>query len=585
MIDFTTQLKPFFQVLVFKVNAQFDQTVFLAAFRNAIDLKNNATNKHYFEIQNENRDPDSVILHLIHKSFPTWYINPNDILKAKAPGEHEDLENDLVIFYKTDDYLFIYSSCAQVETLLLEAIQTLKEKNNWVFKKLSHETINHILKQLDMEYRTLGMANVFNAGGSAPESKTYSGRNTSYSLTPSFDSGYGFSYCLGSIFEKGGKRKPFGCSVAKSKVWKTWVNDANDFIVQCDQILKWMKNPATAKKTNLDILVLPVSKSKIQKASPIEFYLDYFVHDKGMVQLSSRSIETFDWSCYLSPGKKNLITFELKDWGKEEKIEAKFSYDATKELYSFEWANPTETIKIKFIDDEKERTTSRDVIQYLTAQQGFTIIYSNGYAYRNGECYQDNRLTEMFNSCCLDISWSDVDIRKEDKPAKAKGKKFNIIEKITAHLSGTKYIVCINDNGANEIADCVYITDDKIVLIHAKFSKSHTVGLRVDDMQVVASQAIKNIRYFASQAYTTDVFDRLFKKCPPGAFKDGDHFQESIIEKLQDNRIKRECWVVQPGISSSRLNKQKNNKLHPLLNFVYSIFKMNQIDFKLYCSS
>ncbi|MCD8499665.1 MAG: hypothetical protein LRY43_00625 [Gammaproteobacteria bacterium] len=54
-----------------------------------------------------------------------------------------------------------------------------------------------ILNYEKPQLNTLGIDNVFNAGGRAAESKAYHSKNAKDCLTPSFDSGYGFSYCLG----------------------------------------------------------------------------------------------------------------------------------------------------------------------------------------------------------------------------------------------------------------------------------------------------------------------------------------------------------------------------------------------------
>jgi hypothetical protein len=146
-------------------------------------------------------------------------------------------------------------------------------------------------------------------------------------------------------------------------------------------------------------------------------------------------------------------------------------------------------------------------------------------------------------------------------------------------------ITYINDNGAYEIGDCLFISDDRIILIHAKYSSDRIPGLRIEDIQVVASQAIKNIRFFNHQSYTDHVLERLFKNCSnPSSFKDFGEFKAVVLNKLQDYRVRRECWIVQPGLSQNSIKKDVNNKIHCLLNFVESIFAINQIEFKLICN-
>lgn len=55
------------------------------------------------------------------------------------------------------------------------------------------------------------------------------------SITPSFDAGYSFKYCLGAIVENG-RKSPFGCSTKKAKVWITWVRTLDEFKDECEKI-------------------------------------------------------------------------------------------------------------------------------------------------------------------------------------------------------------------------------------------------------------------------------------------------------------------------------------------------------------
>ena len=104
-------------------------------------------------------------------------------------------------------------------------------------------------------------------------------------------------------------------------------------------------------------------------------------------------------------------------------------------------------------------------------------------------------------------------------------------------------------------------------------------------MQVVASQATKNINFAVPEPYNEKQITRLFNNSYYNPAKlDFPDFKKYFIHLLENLNIKKEVWIVQPGISKSKLESNPKNKIHTLLSFTEVGLNSAQIDFKLICS-
>lgn len=292
-----------------------------------------------------------------------------------------------------------------------------------------------------------------------------------------------------------------------------------------------------------------------------------------------------DWSCYLDDTQKDTICFIAKNSSSSVDFKLSFSFNTVTQIFDFSYLGGTTAFIQVLKDNEKnERRTKIDLVEYLNKQNNFTIIFSKGLAYRNGAFWEDNRLKRQFLKSELE-NWSTVDITKEDKETKIKGKTNILTFLENKYLTDPDTEILINDNGANEVADLIWITSKSIVLIHAKYSSKMKVGLRVDDLQVVTSQAIKNLKHFIIESYSSDMLERLYQNDKKKKCKNLDEFTQKYLGAIRDYDIRNATWIVQPGISKSTLEKptNSNNKIHSLLNFVDSICISNAIEFKFIC--
>lgn len=589
-LNFDTNVEPFFQALVTKTEDELTTHKFYAKFIEVLKVKNNHSNTHLIEFVQPTSKKEIVEDHFLaaclkHRQVPTWYQSEEKIdLTDSTKNVVLNVEYDLLVFYRKDQYIFLHTNCSQIFSLLEKTLEELFVDDGIKSKRLNGLQLNTILNQFDIEYRSLGIQNHFGCGGTAPDAKTYYSKDASNSLTPSFDAGYGFNYCISSMKFNDGTRKPFGCSKNKSKIWTSWVADLDEFCEQCDSIVKWLGAP---QKDNpkLDVLVQSVSIEALEHLTPIEFFLDYYILQKGLVFLSGEPGLTLDWTCKYDYENKD-VTFDLINDDVITSAKLGVVFNKGKGCFDFNYTDDSKLmIAFAELETNTENLRKIDLVDFLNKQHNFTILFDEPYAYRDEECWEDNRLKKEFTNISGEIDWSEVDIKKESR--KSATGKLNILDKIEEHFSSQPDVIFqCKDDGANEIADYMVLYENKIILIHSKYASSPEPNLSIGDIQVVASQTVKNARFFLSSGYSNKILERLYEKAVKKAyFKDVESFRKKLFQILQDKDSIKQCWIVQPGISIEELKKDKANKMHIILNFINSIMRVNNIQFTLIANS
>lgn len=563
-------LSPYFQVVVFK-KENYDRKIFKTLLENRIlkSQKNNKTS----ELKWENNATQTYAAWIETKEFPSW-LSTNEKIDTtdKIP---KNIENSLILINDTNTYIYVHASDKKSEDII----------NNIFFLDLMQSKVDikifyRALAELDIKIKSLGINNTFGAGGTAAEAKSYFGKDAKLSLTPSFDSGYSFSYCLGSNTDISGKVSSFGCSTKKRKFWGSWTDGAADFSQQCRDIDKILN--AKNNGDFIPFLVHPFEVKHPKKLKILGFYLDY-VATKGIVIPIINKIEIHDWQCQVDPSGKITI-------GNENNFVELQVTKIDNNSIELKYINASKNALIAISNDDKKLTRKKktDLIEYLLNEENFTILFEEGIAFRERSFWKDNRLnTPFLQNIYTDIDWSDVDIRREDSPS-SDPKKISIADKteqyLKSNISKLNIVAIIKDGGANEAADHMIICKDQIILVHEKFSASNTPGLRIDDLQVVSSQLIKNIRYLFPTAHTPQL-DRFFKRAKylDPSIQNPKELGQAILNALTNINVQNECWIVQPGISKKKLVNQLGNKFHVLLSHLNSICGSNNTVFKLYC--
>jgi len=219
------------------------------------------------------------------------------------------------------------------------------------------------------------------------------------------------------------------------------------------------------------------------------------------------------------------------------------------------------------------------LLDYLNENTNFTLLFENGYGFRDGLYWEDNRLKLAFTKSATPIDWRGIDIQRESK---TRGRRNTIADAIERYFRRTPIGIC--DDRANEAADFVIVDKQRFILIHSKFSSEPRKGLRAEDLQVVCSQALKNMRFFvpdAVEARLESWYGRVFTRNRLTL----ERFKDKIRAQLNNPSVQKECWIVQPGISKARLDAHPRNKMHILLNHLDSVCRSQNVSFNLVCST
>jgi hypothetical protein len=313
---------------------------------------------------------------------------------------------------------------------------------------------------------------------------------------------------------------------------------------------------------------------------PIAIYADYSIHRKGTVWIEDDEGEfSAAWECYLSPSGAARFDI-LRDDG----ANARFELEIKQETAKIELAYPKggQSRKAKLCDDsgELERRRSRDLVQLLNSEEAFTVVLTRGISYRFGGYWKNDGLDQPFTKLQTDIDWKGIDIKKESLD---NSRKDTIGDAILRYLKTKKWAeVVICDDGSNEVADYLVVGDGRIALVHAKYSADSKAGLRVGDLQEVLAQCLKNLQFFQWVALEPHL-DRLVDRTRP-EFTTRKKTTDFLRETYENQRAKRECWIVQPGISADKLSKRRQNKIHSLLNYAESACLPGNVEFRFFCS-
>lgn len=565
-------ISPFFQILVFSKEGYSRRKFSESLYRRVEDLKKD---KKYAMIKWHSSTEKVYALWVSFREYPSWFdtgrkIDPNVVFHL------ENVENVLLLIDDSNEHVFVHASDSKLE----EIVKSVFYKD-WSQPKVDIKKIFRALTETELLIKSLGINNTFGAGGTAAEAKSYFSKNAKLSLTPSFDAGYSFSYCVGSQVDGDGNVRVFGCSVKRRKFWGGWTDGIRSFSMQCSNIEAALS--AQNDGAFIDFLVSPVEVQNPGSLVILGFYLDYVISNKGVVLLEINNTILTEWSCsvlgegVIRVGNERLfVDFRV---GEISNSHISFGYVSLQNKASIIIAN---------YDSDLRRKKRFDFVEYLSSEECYTILFEEAYAYREHSFWKDNRLSTPFGNATAEIEWDQVDIRKEaSQPDDAT--KICIAERTELYLyeriADFEIVAIIKDDGANEAADHLVVCKDRLILIHEKFSMRSRKGLRIDDLQVVASQLIKNIRYLFPSAHA-ERSQRFFNNA---IYLDSDcNSPESLVgfitAALSNIQVQNECWIVQPGISKASLDRRPGNKIHVLLSHLSSICSSNNTKFKLFCN-
>lgn len=570
----TESVKPFFQVLVYSIDDGFNLKALAKKIVTYINSKNSRSNSKFKKQEALQDNDDLRVEYYQHIQHPSWFrIEVGKALEADLKNR----EYDLLILFTVNSYLFVHSSCKTLSARVSDSIKL--EKTNHP-KLVDAVRIKRVLNNLDLKLNAISIDNVYGSGGIAPDGKAYYSPDVINNLTVGSDSGYAMNHFQAR--DLGDKSKPVGVSASKRKVWKGFVENIETFKEECKTLAKILEQEPTGEK--LAVLVNEIQPFVFKSDDIVAFNISgYF--DEKIIRLEYKNQDYGDWSADLVPDEDNKIRISLLfPLSKEITVDYEFAYDGAKNIFTF-GAVDEEEVSVTFVNDAgDEIATKIELSTFLNRGNGYTFLFTKGRAFRNGDFTEDNRFKTPFTKCddTFIKTWNDVLITREVKEDGLPAGKITILSKIeqVVDLLKPKYI--IRDDGAGEIADHLICFNDALILSHAKASGDVDTALRVSDVQVVCSQAIKNLRYFALTSYSESTLVRIHGKI--GTAETYDDFVRSFGSIFQGWRFRKECWIVQPGISKARLDADPDNKVHSLLHYVDGMCAINGVEFKLICS-
>lgn len=342
-------LEPFFQVLVFRKDKYTRKKLRTDIFKKISELN---SKKKSAEIDWLSSTKKVLAIRVRFREFPSWLETTTSISTAKT-SLLENIENAIILIDDSQTHVYVHSSNRKLEDIVKTIIY-----EDWDQDKLDIKKIYSALAEIDLSIKMLGINNTFGAGGTAAEAKSYSGKDPRLSLTPSFDSGYSFSYCLGAQIDAAGNKQAFGCSSKRRKFWGGWTEGFNDFSERCKNIEAALTSVNNGDFINT--LVRPTSVKSPNKLKILSFYLDYVIPNKGVVILEINKVKITDWYCSILSNTR----FTIGDGINSISIDIT---SITNDAITFSYTRAGEKASIIVAEDGSELSKRRriDLIEFL----------------------------------------------------------------------------------------------------------------------------------------------------------------------------------------------------------------------------
>ena len=575
-------IAPFFSAVIYKIKDEIIIDKILRLAKIECNNENADSTRHYFYFNEEYTEGKLGVFNICQKSIPTWLTSRRVSRSINEFFSWENYKTHLAVLYISKSHLFLSCKNEKIMSMFQRAINKIDSSIISIVLKSEFQRTQAFHGE---EAKIIGLKNAFGTGnsGKIPESKAYTGKDCKRSLNSTTDHVFKLSH-IGSTDKENGYS---GASMKKRKVWGGWTDCIEMFMEVCDNYSDTLNDSEIEESASLKCLAQPSDFDIIKNKKPIAFSLEAVQRKKGVLCLKNNDQVYNAWNASLTQYEKDVIEFEM--WvnkGIVEKCKIKFKFSDSGEIH-FDYAedNLIEPYVV-FVNEKSTEPRGRDLIRYLNSTDSFIFLFSGGVAYSKDGCYRMEKLVNCFyDKSSVEINWNEVDITKEEALASFPYKS-NILERIEEYSSSLPNLIFgINDNGANEVADIILLMRNKVVFIHAKASKTQVPGLRVNDLQVVSSQAVKNINFAVPEPYQEKQIERLFQKTFFNSSKlDYPDFKKLFINSLEDMNVKKEVWIVQPGIKKEKLEANSSNKIHTLLSFAEVALNSAQIDFKLICS-
>lgn len=527
---------------------------------------------------------DGKVLLLVTRrtTVPRWTDDPR----------FETIEYGLLIIqFDKRGFLFI-SSTEQSESLYVELVNKIDSSAN----PLTSQELNKVLQGLRApEFFNIGIRSRV-ANTRSESYRILTGANAQRALKASD----GRIYHQGHVFGRGetnGGRVTIGYS-SNSKVWSNSVNGPG---VRLIALSEWFTSLAD-KFTSSNKSTTGSELDQIPLLQPITKFLEDPLVVADWPESAYRKNLELEYSVNDTTYTKNVLEFNLEIISrKNNKAELKLYDEETRYNFDFLYTPLGTSLYSSVSAHEpqiRKQNSTESLLDYLTSNP-LRLHSLNQSVYIGREMIEANTGFVPFSTDrIMHLDWQDVDIRCEVEIDSAASTSNGL--SVQTYLSqwlqnnSSKPIesLLFCDHGTGEIADFVHIKAEEDCLIfslyHVKAKKSNTPkpGVDLSDIYELIGQSIK-CTYWLDRRL---IIDRMLRRGNDG---NRDRYIVGNEGMLQDfrksdttfTRTQFNVYIVQPGISKQKIEKQTGSRLLETLAAANDyLIQASCMEFGLICS-
>jgi len=379
---------------------------------------------------------------------------------------------------------------------------------------------------------------------------------------------------FGVGYNEEGMKTSIGASF-KGKIWSYRKNNLKIFTDWCSLIGSKLLDEDIDPFEVLRGTLIP--EIIIKRPRKVPFYIDwpefFYNHNETKYVFSY-------------PGFKDQYTYDLEieilNRADDGALSFKIFNDQIRVDYELILANDKEGFKFKCLS-EKEFTIkygntsvkSTDFFYDLSP----VIWFVDGSSLEGNEYVSLKKETVPYPIKNIETwNWEGVDIRKESQ--KLEKRRDSIQRKVIENMMEEDYDVIFDDDSAGELADVITIKETPeyidIGFYHCKYSSKDDPGARTDDLYVVCGQAQRSVNWMAeSDRIITHLIRREGLRKKNTRFERGELKDlETLKIKCRFKPIKLHIYIVQPGLSKTKVSKDQLTLISVTENYLKETYKV-----------
>jgi superfamily II DNA or RNA helicase len=500
-------------------------------------------------------------------------------------GKIKEISNrtwDLYILYfdKCKKVLYINSS---IKALHKQLANSVVQGSNIISGEQVYKSLYGINRML---FHSVGLKDAYNG---PVNYRMFAGSNIEDGITDSQKRKTIKSNLFGVGYENG-KRISIGCSY-KGKIWAKVVTNLKDWCLWCDALGEKILDKSINVDEIFNGVLIPVIIDNRPQLYPltIEWPLEFYTDIKANINIiyKEEKIDFDEIDILLDePTENGNLIFKIKSDYFEKKYELVFR--GSSDESQFEYKNIDE------IHDElmvKKGNKKMIITDWFVEYPPVIRFVDGSFLENNYYVKTNNGSFEPYSKDKLIVwNWDNVNIKKESQGLL---KRKDSIQYYTINkLKNKAYDIIIDDDNSGEAADIITINVNEnantinVELYHCKFSKEKTAGARVQELYEVCGQAQKSINWKESLGRLIDHIKRREHKRisenKPSRFEKGDINKLMQIKKMDRfYQYDLKIFIVQPGLSASKISVQQQEILAATENYLHETYK---IHFKVICS-